>query len=136
MLASDESYERVVAMIEEIDECCETCEDYDEWYDVAASCVTDCFEELADNQIEMTCVAFIEYIEPQQTKDENLAKGLFYAVHMSLTEYVEHKERFLLDCNFDDDDDEREAKVILEAFKKCVKWLNHAFPEYSEELEN
>ena len=54
---SDESYERVTEIIEDIGYCCVTEDDYTEWEDIASSSVGSFMDELDTEQFKMTCEA-------------------------------------------------------------------------------
>lgn len=72
---SDESYERVNSILEDIDYACETADYYEDWEDVARSsfCVMD---DLNSEQYEMTCAAVVEKITDLYAEESaNYAKG-------------------------------------------------------------
>lgn len=119
---SSESYERVSEAIEEIKNCCEIEDDYEEWYDIAQECMQQCFESLDDNQIEMTCAAWMECLD--NTEDINLMSGLVCALEMCFEAMISFKEGFIAECDHDEDENENydtsEAVSIKASFEKCL----------------
>lgn len=101
---SDESYERVQNAIEDINCCCVTEGDYNEWEDIAASSIAD----FNDEQLAMTCAAFREYIIDTEDSDLNLAMGIRTALARSLREMLE----YIGDVP-DDEDDEKDSTTAL-----------------------
>ena len=57
---SDESYERVQDIIEDIGYCCEVEDDYKQWEDIAASSMAGFLDDLDYEQVEMTVAALEE----------------------------------------------------------------------------
>ena len=60
---SDESYERVEVILEDIGYACDIEEEYQEWEDVARSSFATVMDELDSNQFNMTCSAIKERIK-------------------------------------------------------------------------
>lgn len=107
---SDESYERVQNAIEDINCCCVTEGDYNEWEDIAASSIAD----FNDEQLAMTCAAFREYIIDTEDSDLNLAMGIRTALARSLREMLE----YIGDVHDDEDDEEDPTAALVLTIKK------------------
>lgn len=107
---SDESYERVQNAIEDINCCCVTEGDYNEWEDIAASSIAGFIDSLNDEQLAMTCAAFREYIIDTEDSDLNLAMGIRTALARSLREMLEYIGDVLDD---EDDEDDPTAALVL-----------------------
>lgn len=107
---SDESYERVQNAIEDINCCCVTEGDYNEWEDIAASSIAD----FNDEQLAMTCAAFREYIIDTEDSDLNLAMGIRTALARSLREMLE----YIGDVPDDEDDEEDPTAALVLTIKK------------------
>ena len=74
---SDESYERVEVILEDIGYACDIEEEYQEWEDVARSSFATVMDELDSNQFDMTCSAIRErIIDEYDNGNENYAKGI------------------------------------------------------------
>lgn len=56
---SEESYERVTEILEDIGYACDVEEEYEEWEDVARSSFASVLDELDTNQFDMTCAAIL-----------------------------------------------------------------------------
>lgn len=125
---SSESYERVSEAIEEIKNCCEIEDDYEEWYDIAQECMQQCFESLDDNQIEMTYAAWMECLD--NTEDINFTSGVVCALEMCFEEMISLKEGFIAECELDEDENENydtsEAVSIKASFEKCLDQVRKA----------
>ena len=77
---SDESYERVEVILEDIGYACDIEEEYQEWEDVARSSFATVMDELDSNQFDMTCSAIRErIIDEYDNGNENYAKGIGYS---------------------------------------------------------
>lgn len=111
---SDESYERVQNAIEDINCCCVTEGDYNEWEDIAASSIADFIDSLNDEQLAMTCAAFREYIIDTEDSDLNLAMGIRTALARSLREMLE----YIGDVPDDEDDEEDPTAALVLTIKK------------------
>lgn len=107
---SDESYERVQNAVEDINCCCVTEDDYNEWEDIAASSIAD----FNDEQLAMTCAAFREYIIDTEDSDLNLAMGIRTALARSLREMLE----YIGDVHDDEDDEEDPTAALVLTIKK------------------
>lgn len=73
---SDESYERVNSILEDIGYACETADYYEDWEDVArpSFCVMD---ELDADRFEMTCAAVAEKITDLFAEESAITQGVF-----------------------------------------------------------
>lgn len=111
---SDESYERVQNAIEDINCCCVTEVDYNEWEDIAASSIAGFIDSLNDEQLAMTCAAFREYIIDTEDSDLNLAMGIRTALARSLREMLE----YIGDVPDDEDDEEDPTAALVLTIKK------------------
>ena len=107
---SDESYERVQNAVEDINCCCVTEDDYNEWEDIAASSIAGFIDSLNDEQLAMTCAAFREYIIDTEDSALNLAIGIRTALARSLREMLEYIGDVLDD---EDDEDDPTAALVL-----------------------
>lgn len=88
---SDESYDRVRDIIEDIGHCCEVDDDYNEWEDIAASSMSSFLDELDLEQLEMTVAALEEYIIDTADTDMNIAIG----IKTALARYIRERLDFL-----------------------------------------
>lgn len=114
---SDESYERVQNAIEDINCCCVTEDDYNEWEDIAASSIAGFIDSLNDEQLAMTCAAFREYIIDTEGSDLNLAMGIRTALARALREMLE----YIGDVSDDEDeeyDEEDPTAALVSVMKK------------------
>ena len=111
---SDESYERVQNAIEDINCCCVTEDDYNEWEDIAASSIAGFIDSLNDEQLAMTCAAFREYIIDTEDSDLNLAMGIRTALARSLREMLE----YIGDVPDDEEDEEDPTAALVLTIKK------------------
>ena len=107
---SDESYERVQNAIEDINCCCVTEDDYNEWEDIAASSIAGFIDSLNDEQLAMTCAAFREYIIDTEDSDLNLAMGIRTALARSLREMLDYIGDVL---DVEDDEEDPTAALVL-----------------------
>lgn len=74
---SDESYERVENILEDIGYACDTDDDYDQWEDIARQSFATFMDELDTDQLNMTCYAVRERtIDEYDAGKENYAKGI------------------------------------------------------------
>ena len=121
---SDESYERVQNAVEDINCCCVTEDDYNEWEDIAASSIAGFIDSLNDEQLAMTCAAFREYIIDTEDSDLNLAMGIRTALARSLREMLE----YIVDVPDDEDDEEDPTAALVLTIKKEL--------EATENMEN
>ena len=93
---SDESYERVTDIIEDIGYCCVTEDDYTEWEDIASSSVGSFMDELDNEQFKMTCEALREYIEDKYYSDKNMALGVKAAFERYLRERIDYLDGYAI----------------------------------------
>ena len=104
---SDESYERVQDIIEDIGYCCEVDDDYNEWEDIAASSMSSFLDELAPEQLEMTVSALEEYIIDTADSNINMAMGIKTALERYFRERLEFLDIYVVPdvkMNLDEDD--------------------------------
>ena len=122
---SDESYERVQNIIEDIGYCCEVEDDYEQWEDIAASSMAGFLDDLDYEQIEMTVAALEEYIIDTADTDMNMAMG----TRTALARYIRERLDFLdihvipdvklgLDEDFEDTDTAFFVNVLKAMQKK------------------
>lgn len=132
---SDESYERVTGILEDIGCACETSDYYEDWEDIArpSFCVMD---DLDADQYDMTCAAFAEKIEELYDNGEtNYAKGIhsaFYGYLRERCDYLEFngyydKPELPEDADEDDIDLYNEKMERYEAYEELInavdKWI-------------
>ena len=104
---SDESYERVQNIIEDIGYCCEVEDDYDQWEDIAASSMASFLDDLDGEQLEMTVAALEEYIIDKADNDLNVAMGVKTALARYIRERIEYLDIHVVPdvkMNLDEDD--------------------------------
>ncbi len=117
---NSESIARVNDAVEEIKSCCEIEDDYLEWYDIAQECMQQCFEDLNDEQIKITCAAWFAVINESECND-NFVKGIICALEMCVEELISLKEDFIDEVRDPDDNyDVSEAEEIKSAYEKCL----------------
>ena len=109
---NEASYERVQNAIEDINICCVTEDDYNEWEDIASSSIAAFIDDLNDEQLEMTCGAFMEYIEDTAETDRNMAMGVKTALERALKE--------MLDNMGIADEDETEKAELIKVIKNSL----------------
>ena len=123
---SDESYERVQDIIEDIGYCCEVEDDYDQWEDIAASSMASFLDDLDGEQLEMTVAALEEYIV--DSTDMNMAMGIKTALERYIRERLEFLDIYVVpdvklsldeDEDFDDTDTARLVNVLKVMQKKA-----------------
>lgn len=125
---SDESYERVQDIIEDIGYCCEVEDNYEQWEDIAASSMAGFFDDLDYEQIEMTVAAMQEYIIDIADTDMNMAMG----IKTALARYIRERLDFLdihvipdVKLSLDEDEDFEDTDTaflvnVLKAMQKKV----------------
>ena len=125
---SDESYERVQEIIEDIGYCCEVEDDYEQWEDIAASSMAGLLDDLDYEQVEMTVAALEEYIIDTADTDINRAMG----IKTALSRYIRERLDFLdihvipdVKLSLDEDEDFEDTDVsflvnVLKAMQKKV----------------
>lgn len=116
---SEASYERVQKAIEDINICCVTEDDYNEWEDIASSSIAAFIDDLNDEQLEMTCNAFVEYIEDTVKSDRNMALGVKTALERALNEMLDN-------AGVISEDDEQERILWKNAIKNSLLILKKA----------
>lgn len=121
---SDESYERVQNTIEDINCCCVTEDDYNEWEDIAASSIAGFIDSLNDEQLAMTCAAFREYIIDTEDSDLNLAMGIRTALARSLREMLEYIGD-VPDDEDDENDEEDPTAALVSVMKKELEIIEN-----------
>lgn len=121
MIISEEAYERVQNIIEDIDICCVTEDDYNEWEDIAASSIGSFMDELDTEQLKMTCEALREWIDDKSSSDKNMAMGVKTAFERYLRERIEYLDDYVVpkvlltlaeDEEYDDTNTARYKKVV------------------------
>lgn len=125
---SDESYERVQNIIEDIGYCCEVDDDYEQWEDIAASSMAGFLDDLDCEQVEMTVAAMQEYIIDIADTDMNMAMG----IKTALARYIRERLDFLdihvipdVKLSLDEDEDFEDTDTaflvnVLKAMQKKV----------------
>lgn len=125
---SDESYERVQNIIEDIGYCCEVEDDYEQWEDIAASSMAGFFDDLDYEQIEMTVAAMQEYIIDIADTDMNMAMGIRIAVARYIRERLDFLDTYVVPdvkLSLDEDEDFEDTDTaflvnVLKAMQKKV----------------
>lgn len=121
MIISEEAYERVQNIIEDIDICCVTEDDYNEWEDIAASSIGSFMDELDTEQFKMTCEALREWIDDKSSSDKNMAMGVKTAFERYLRERIEYLDDYVVpkvlltlaeDEEYDDTNTAKYRKVV------------------------
>lgn len=128
---SDESYERVTVILEDIGYACDVRDYYEEWEDVARSSFSTVLDDLDTNQFNMTCAAIRErIIDEFADGNENYAKGIkaaFYGYLKERRDYLEFNGYYDKPELPDDDEDEYEmqkyedAKAKYDAYEEYTK---------------
>ena len=125
---SDESYERLQNIIEDIGYCCEVEDDYEQWEDIAASSMAGFLDDLDYEQVEMTVAAMQEYIIDIADTDMNMAMG----IRTALARYIRERLDFLdihvipdVKLSLDEDEDFEDTDTaflvnVLKAMQKKV----------------
>ena len=123
---SDESYDRVRDIIEDIGYCCEVDDDYNEWEDIAASSMSSFLDELDSEQLETTVSALEEYIIDKANDDMNMAMGIKTALERYIRERLEFLDIYVIPdvkLSLDDDEDFNDTDTarlvnVLKAMQK------------------
>ncbi len=134
---SEESYERVDEIFEDIGYICDTDDDFEEWEDVARASFATVLDGLDTERFDMTCAAVKEKINERfEDGEENFARGIraaFYGYLCERRDYLDFSEEFdRPELPEDADESDREQyDEAMEAFyeKKeyndCVeKWID------------
>lgn len=125
---SDECYDRVRDIIEDIGYCCEVDDDYNEWEDIAASSMSSFLDELDLEQLEMTVAALEEYIIDTADSNINMAMGIKTALERYIRERLEFLDIYVIpdvklslddDEDYDDTDTARLVNVLKAMQKKA-----------------
>lgn len=120
MMISEEAYERVQNIIEDINICCETEDDYNEWEDIAASSIGGFMDELDTEQFKMACEALREWID-DNLSNKNMAMGVKTAFERYLRERIEYLDDYVVpkvlltlaeDEEYDDTNTAKYKKVV------------------------
>ena len=123
---SDESYERVQDIIEDIGYCCEVEDNYEQWEDIAASSMAGFFDDLDYEQVEMTVAAMQEYIIDIADTDMNMAMG----IKTALARYIRERLDFLdihvipdvkLSLDEDEDFEDTDTAFLVNVLKAMQK---------------
>ena len=125
---SDESYERVQEIIEDIGYCCEVEDDYEQWEDIAASSMAGFLDDLNYEQVEMTVAALEEYIIDTADTDMNMAMGIKTALARYIRERLDFLDTYVIPdvkLGLDEDEDFEDTDVsflvnVLKAMQKKV----------------
>lgn len=121
MIISEEAYERVQNIIEDINICCETEDDYNEWEDIAASSIGSFMDELDTEQFKMTCEALREWIDDNSSNKKNMTMGVKTAFERYLRERIEYLDDYVVpkvlltlseDEEYDDTNTAKYRKVV------------------------
>lgn len=121
MIISEEAYERVQNIIEDIDICCVTEDDYNEWEDIAASSIGNFMDELDTEQFKMTCEALREWIDDNSSNKKNMTMGVKTAFERYLRERIEYLDDYVVpkvlltlaeDEEYDDTNTAKYRKVV------------------------
>ena len=112
MKISDESYERVENILEDIGYACEIEDDFEEWEDVARPSFETFLDDLDTEQFDMTCEAIKERINSEYDNgNENYAKG----IRAAFVGYLEERLDYLA---VTDDEDDPELRRYVEVIQK------------------
>ena len=125
---SDESYERVQDIIEDIGYCCEVEDDYNEWEDIAASSMASFLDDLAPEQLEMTVAALEEYIV--DSTDMNMAMGIKTALERYFRERLEFLDIYVvpdvkLSLDEDEDFEDTDTAFLVKVLKAMQKKVDN-----------
>lgn len=127
---SDESYERVQNIIEDIGYCCEVEDDYEQWEDIAASSMAGLLDDLDYEQVEMTVAALEEYIIDTADTDMNMAMG----IKTALARYIRERLDFLdihiipdvkLSLDEDEDFEDTDTAFLVKVLKAMQKKVDN-----------
>ena len=127
---SDESYERVQDIVEDIGYCCEVEDDYEQWEDIAASSMAGFLDDLDYEQVEMTVAAMQEYIIDIADTDMNMAMG----IRTALARYIRERLDFLdihvipdvkLCLDEDEDFEDTDAAFLVNVLKAMQKKVDN-----------
>lgn len=99
-----EAHGRVLEAVEDIKSCCEICDYYEEWSDIAASSIQAFLEDLSAEQLDDTCGAFREYIAETAEESPNFANGIKDGLRICLNEMRDYIGDVQDDDNSEDED--------------------------------
>lgn len=121
MTISVESYERVTAILDDINDVCEIKDYYEDWEEMARPSFCTFLDDLDPDQYDMTCAAVKERItELNAMGERNLAMGIRTAFYGYLTErrdYLDFNGFYDEPDKPDDDADEDELDEYREAME-------------------
>lgn len=130
---SDESYERVTEILEDIGYACDTDDEYEEWEEVARSSFASVLDELDTNQFDMTCAAISESIHDEYFEGNEGIRTAFYGYLTERRDYLDFYEDYD-EPELPDDADENEISEYEEKmevynrkkeYSECVeKWIS------------
>ena len=136
---SDESYERVNNILDDIGFACDTEDDYDQWEDIARPSFETFLDELDTDPFNMTCAAVKErIIDEYDSGKENYAKGIraaFIGYLKDRRDYLDYTGEYdppELPEDADENDqryynDEMEAYIEKKAYIDTIeKWIGNA----------
>ena len=127
---SDESYERVQDIIEDIGYCCEVEDDYEQWEDIAASSMAGFLDDLDYEQVEMTVAALEEYIIDTADTDMNMAMGIRIAVARYIRERLDFLDTYVvpdvkLSLDVDEDFEDTDTAFLVNVLKAMQKKVDN-----------
>lgn len=136
---SDESYERVTEILEDIGYACKTADYYEDWEDVARASFS-IMDDLNSEQYEMTCAAVAEKITDLFAEESaNYARGIQAAFigylgerrdYLELNGYTDKPDELPDDADEDDVDLYDELMERYEAYEGIIKsidkWIEKA----------
>lgn len=120
-----EAHGRVLEAVEDIKSCCEICDYYEEWSDIAASSMQSFLEDLTAEQLDDTCGAFREYITETFEESPNFANGIKAALTICLNEMLDYIGDVPEDDDSEDEyfDHNRETTSIVSVIKSELEKL-------------
>lgn len=127
---SDESYERVQDIIEDIGYCCEVEDDYEQWEDIAASSMAGFLDDLDYEQVEMTVAALEEYIIDTADTDVNMAIGIKTALARYIRERLDFLDTYVvpdvkLSLDEDEDFEDMDTAFLVNVLKAMQKKVDN-----------
>ena len=122
-----EAHGRVLSAVEDIKSCCEICDYYEEWSDIAASSIQAFLEDLSAEQFDDTCGAFRDYITETAEENPNLANGIKDGLRICLNEMLDYIGDVPEDDDSEDEnyysDYDRETAYIVKILKSEINRL-------------
>lgn len=125
---SDESYERVQNIIEDIGYCCEVEDDYEQWEDIAASSMAGFLDDLNYEQVEMTVAALEEYIIDTADTDMNMAMGIKTALARYIRERLDFLDTYVVPdvkLSLDEDFEDTDTAFLVNVLKAMQKKVDN-----------